>query len=497
MRLLSTRKLDARGFAHHFLLPILAVLVVAGIGAAVLSKSHAATTTSYYTSSCINTTYGAPNSTFNQCVQDAQILLNGMQHHDANNDLKLSVYAGSSFQYGSLVYLLMNGLYGKYTATAVTSATGNTAGQLTAGQTGTWQHLCTIAASKGLNADNSVLNFSSATGVTGGSTQYLKAAVSSKAAFAYDCGNKVSSTSSGSTTASSSKACTSYTISTSSNPTPKGSKCVYYLQTIINGAWESNPYSYTSVAKAYDAYFKQSSSGPIGGVSASESNYNQLTATRIRAFQAVAAYNGTPLNVTGTTDGPTWGALCDLAHSYGSGNSYIQAAKTAAAAADSGCNAVTGKISSAPHQTTPPPLNCTGGSSMNSAKTGCVCPSGQVYSGGKCVTPAPVASSGGTSSGGSASGNGLCGLTTSTLPNGNEFATGVGCQYNGKTYGTDFTPTVPMKPVNCSLAKADYGGYFNQFYNNLVGQGLSKSVATQLEGQGEQSYKAAFSSCGI
>jgi hypothetical protein len=193
MKLLPARRLNERGIAHHFILPVIAILVVAGIGAYILKVSHAGTQTSYYNSNCINTTYGAPNSTFNQCTQDAQILLNGIQHSDGHNDLKLGVYNGSTFQYGSLVYLLMNGLYGKYTAQAVTHATGDANGQLTKGQSGTWQHLCTIAASKGLNSDGTTLNFAAkATGVSGGSTQYLKAAASNSAAFKYDCGSLVS-----------------------------------------------------------------------------------------------------------------------------------------------------------------------------------------------------------------------------------------------------------------------------------------------------------------
>lgn len=390
MKLLRIRKLDSGGFIHHFILPILAVLVVGAIGAYVLNQSHAATA-SYYTTICTKVTSGPPNSTYNQCTQDAQILLNAAQHHDGTNELGLSVYAGSTFNYGTtakpMVYLLMNGLYGTYTAKAVTSATGNSAGQLTSGTTGSWQHLCTIAASKGLSSDSSALNFAASGdhGVTGGSITYLKAPVSNSAAFSYACG-KASSTP---PTTASAPLCTSYTVSMSSNPTPSGSKCVYYIQTILNSATASNPFSYNSYASNYDKYYGISGNGAIGGVNTGEKNYNQETSVRVMAFQATVAYNGTPLTVSGTTDGPTWSALCALAHSYGTtpNTSAIQTARAVGTASDSGCAAVIGKITSDPHQTTPPPLSCSGGSSMNSAKTACACPSGQTYSGGTCSTP--------------------------------------------------------------------------------------------------------------
>jgi len=353
MKLLSTRKLNGAGFAHHFLLPVLAVLVVGGIGAYILKVSSAATASSYYTSTCINTTFGAPNSKFNQCVQDAQILLNAAQHHDAHNDLKLSVYGGSSFQYGPLVYLLMNGLYGKYTANAVTAATGNSAGQLTAGKTGTWQHLCSIAYSKGLNSDGSVLNFSSATGVTGGSVQYLKAPVSTAAAFKYDCGSGpvkagASSSSSSSASTASSTACAKYTITTSSHGGAPA-VCIYYVQAILNAAYQANTGSFASVSSHYDSYYK-GSAGLIAGVSPTDNNYNNETKIKVMAFQGTfSGSNGANLAIDGATGPGTWGALCAVARSYKTNPKHYSWITAAQTAAKSGCGGTSGSV----HQLSP------------------------------------------------------------------------------------------------------------------------------------------------
>ncbi|HEY4160662.1 MAG TPA: hypothetical protein VGM08_01235 [Candidatus Saccharimonadales bacterium] len=354
MRLLSTRKLDARGFAHHFLLPVVAVLVVAGIGAYVLDQSHAATDLTYYTSSCNSVTYGAPNSTVNGCVKDAQVLLNGVQHHAAQNTLKLSVYAGSSFQYGNLVYLLMNGLYGKYTALAVTAVTGNANGQLTSGQTGSWQNLCRSAVAAGLNNDSGTLNFSSATGVTGGSVAALKAGITNAAAFSAACGKQMTATTSSTGSAgktnggapsapvpvsTATAACTARTFQSGAKDSGS-SHCVQYLQQILNGA---DAYYFTLVqgASAINSEpmstLGSSSAFIVGGGFGNTTNvYDSRTVTAISRLQAWVNSSGTDKSVlnynfniptatfnkefkpngnlptNGATEAKTWYAVCQF-----------------------------------------------------------------------------------------------------------------------------------------------------------------------------------------
>jgi hypothetical protein len=406
----------------HFVAPILAIVAVGGIGAAYLALSSAATSTvsaSVYTGNCAQKyalTQAAAASANSTCVKEVQDLIDIYQY-SAGGHFAIPG-AGETFSYnGQMTMVIMNGAYNGATQSAVNTIDGGASPSLTnaslSGTTvnkGTWDAFCSAVHGKiGTAAftGHSTYDFSPSKNKAAG--YYIGS--SGVTIFNTVCGSPQTKSFTVSTGGSSGSGtgtlCTSYTISTSSNPTPSGSPCVYYIQTILNGANASNPFSYNSYASKYNSYYKIGSNGPIGGVNANERNYNQETAVRIMAFQATVAYNGTPLSVTGTTDAMTWDALCALAHTYGSGNSYIQAAITVSKASDSGCSKVTGKITSAPHQTTPPPLSCGGGSTLNSAKTACSCPSGQTYSGGKCVT----ASSGG------GSGTGAASVTVSASPN--------------------------------------------------------------------------------
>lgn len=387
-----------------------AFVVVFGIGGSLfLFLSHAQAT--YYKGNCTLTTVG--NGASGACVQQAQDLLDALEHAQiaAGHDYRTAAGPGEGvFQYGSAYYLVMDGSYGNATANAVSRLYGNNS--LTGGTSSDagWQILCSSLAQYGLDTNTgagaSTLKFSNTSGQYTNSPTYV--------IFNYTCGSQVpvpssssSSTSSNSSnsdtgnnntsssttandTASSGEKCTDYTFSHSGNNAPSkalSGDCIYYIQTILNGAWTSNPYSYLTPANNYDTYFNVNG-GTIGGVSKTDNNYNEETEVRVMAFQATMAYNGTPLSVTGTTDASTWGALCALAKSYGAvpNTTDIQLARqvvTNSANSDSGCSTGSiGKTSPDPHQTTPPPLNCPNG--INSAKTVCNCPSGQTYVAGAC-----------------------------------------------------------------------------------------------------------------
>ncbi|HEY4161136.1 MAG TPA: hypothetical protein VGM08_03680, partial [Candidatus Saccharimonadales bacterium] len=236
------------GFAHHLLLPLIAILVVAGIGTYILSRSHAATTpTSYYSSSCTKTTYGAPNSKFQPCALYAQELLNGIQHQKKANVLKLTAYGGSTFKYGNIYYLLMNGLYGKYTAAAVTAVTGNKNGQLTNGTTGGWQTLCKQAKQVGLAsggpAANGTLKFGTAAGETATQTD--------AGVFTNACGSLVATKpASGTGSSTSGGGAAGSGSGTGSNPAPSKNISCNYQDDTWSGDAATVGYSVAKVSAA-------------------------------------------------------------------------------------------------------------------------------------------------------------------------------------------------------------------------------------------------------
>jgi len=339
MKLPTIRKLKDNGFAHHFLLPVLAVLVVAGIGTYVINASHAATQTSYYTSSCIKTTYGAPNSAFHPCTFYAQELMNGLQHAKAKN-LGLPAYGGSTFKYGNIYYLLMNGLYGRYTAQAVTAVTGNANGQLTAGNSGSWQALCRAAASAGMNPGgrlaNEQLKFNQGTDTNATQTD--------SGVFINACGATPVSTSTGRvngsapsapTGSTASSACTAKTFQSGSKDSGS-SHCVQYIQQLLNGAK-----SYDLIAQVSPATINATSVSALGsyadggefnvasGFGKTTNNYDGQTVQWVTSFQtyinngraagqlkvaqSVLAPSKLPTN--GVTQKATWNALCqDVSH---------------------------------------------------------------------------------------------------------------------------------------------------------------------------------------
>lgn len=60
-------KLNMKGVSHHFLLPIMAVLVIAGIGGYVMQRSSSANT---YSGSCVKRTFSVGSKS--ECVRDIQ-----------------------------------------------------------------------------------------------------------------------------------------------------------------------------------------------------------------------------------------------------------------------------------------------------------------------------------------------------------------------------------------------------------------------------------------
>jgi len=161
MRLSLPRKLSEEGFSGLYIFMVLLVVAVGCIGIFRLNASPTASVT--YDGPCTKTTYSAPNSTVQLCVQQAQDLMDGIQHQNYNHyRTATTLIAGSTFGYKDEYYLLMNGLYNSATADAVKTLTGNSSGQLTSGDSGSWQILCSDAVAAGLttgNAGTNTLNF--------------------------------------------------------------------------------------------------------------------------------------------------------------------------------------------------------------------------------------------------------------------------------------------------------------------------------------------------
>jgi hypothetical protein len=168
MKMVFSRKLDNSGFHIHFLLPILAVAMVAIIGTILLGIDHAATIT--YNGACTGTTYSTTttntSATAISCITQAQDLMNGLQHQElaTGHSYRIATSAGPGlFAYGSNYYLTMNGSYNAATVTAVQNLSGSAS--LTGGTASTagWQELCQAAAQYGFAANSGVgasaLNF--------------------------------------------------------------------------------------------------------------------------------------------------------------------------------------------------------------------------------------------------------------------------------------------------------------------------------------------------
>lgn len=212
---LQIKKLNAEGFAHHFLLPVVAIVAVVGIGSLVMLRlSHAATTAGYYNGPCVNKTFtsgqnGAP------CITQVQDLLDGAQHAKLHNLVTASKASGDTFTYGgNQYYLLMNGIYNGATQAAV-SAVIKADGKSTEVSTlngGTaasadWQMLCTALADIGVSSNtDKTLNFAGAKNSAGKVISPAPHTNSSmKTIFSNTCGSKTSGASGGKSSGSASK----------------------------------------------------------------------------------------------------------------------------------------------------------------------------------------------------------------------------------------------------------------------------------------------------
>lgn len=148
---LAVRKLNARGFAHHIILPVVAILAVVGIGTYTLHAIHAANA-QYYSGPCTGTTY-TKVGTSGACVNQAKDIMDGLQHanwHSYRTATKL--VSGSTFKYGPEYYLDLNKNYDASTQAALKNLTNSSVG-LTSGTSATagWQIFCTTVAKSGIN----------------------------------------------------------------------------------------------------------------------------------------------------------------------------------------------------------------------------------------------------------------------------------------------------------------------------------------------------------
>ena len=151
--LVRHRRLNQQGFSLHIILPVLTVIAVACIGAYVLHASRAATP--IYKGACTATTYTTKTANTSAkakaCIQQAQDLLDGVQHQSQGKYLTATSATADTFVYGKEHYLTMNGVYSTATQTAVHRLYGNnnlTGGTVTSDG---WQYLCRAAVQYGLS----------------------------------------------------------------------------------------------------------------------------------------------------------------------------------------------------------------------------------------------------------------------------------------------------------------------------------------------------------
>jgi len=219
----------------------------------------------------------------------------------------------------------------------------------------------------------------------------------------------------------------------------KSATCIWYVQSIVDAAWQTNPYGYQSVAKAYDKYYAVAD-GTIAGASSTDNNYNKQTAVRVMAFQATFEnLSGGSLSIDGTTGSQTWGALCSLALSYKT-NPYakgstaytlLATAQNVASAGESGCS--------------------------NFKSSSKVKPRSSVVQPGSSGSSSAVTSSGGTTVGGSGSGSGSAANVSCTAQdiqsqsssNYNAINQGVNaiCTYGSKKDTYALVPSQQWEPV--------------------------------------------------
>jgi hypothetical protein len=151
LSLLRTRKLNTSGFVHHFILPVLAIAAVAGIGTVYLALTHAATV-GLYTGNCsqkIQLLQSAAASANKTCTQQVQDLVDIYQYSTTSHfSINASASSQEVFSYGGETMLTMNGNYNGATQYAVGVLSKNNNPNLTNGTSGTWQLFCSNVAGK-------------------------------------------------------------------------------------------------------------------------------------------------------------------------------------------------------------------------------------------------------------------------------------------------------------------------------------------------------------
>ena len=148
---LPARKLNSRGFSHHFLLPLIVVVAVVAIGTYTFHAIHAASA-QYYVGPCTGTTY-TKVGTSGPCVNQAKDLMDGLQHAGWRNyKTATKLVSGSTFKYGNQYYLDLNKVYDASTQEALKALTGSSVGLTPGtGASAGWQVFCTTVAKSGIN----------------------------------------------------------------------------------------------------------------------------------------------------------------------------------------------------------------------------------------------------------------------------------------------------------------------------------------------------------
>lgn len=352
MKLLSIHKLNKKGFSHHFLLPVIVIVAVAGIGTYVLKVSHAATA-SVYKGHCaqniqlLQSAAGSANATCTQQVQD----LIDIYQYSATNHFGIPGN-GETFSYGGAAMIIMNGHYNGATQSAVNTFSHSVSltNASSASNLGSWNTFCSTVAGKLGAAGFAHSYYDFSPGHNRAAGYYIGS--SGKSIFSSVCGSPTSvsfssgsnsGSSSGSSSSSSSTACDRYSISSSSHGGAPA-QCIYYVQSIVNAAYQANTGNYAGVANRYDSFYRVSN-GLIAGVTKTDNNYNNITKIRVMAFQATFyGSDGSNLGIDGVTGPATWGALCAVARSYKTNPHNYSWISAAQSAAKSGCSGTSGSV---------------------------------------------------------------------------------------------------------------------------------------------------------
>ena len=153
-------RLGKDGFSIHVVLPILVILVVAGIGVWMFKVDYAAS--NYYKGPCTGKTYAEGSS--NACVNQVKDLLDGLQHAGWKKYVTATSATEGTFAYGKEHYLDLNKSYDASTETALKKSPFLVS-SLTTGTSASdgWQKFCTNVANSGMqlttNKNDAKLNF--------------------------------------------------------------------------------------------------------------------------------------------------------------------------------------------------------------------------------------------------------------------------------------------------------------------------------------------------